>query len=242
MTPLSAAAMLLPLFAPDEPPQGGGAPPAASAPPEPGGPPVPADPVLARLAALEAENARYRAETDRRAAEAQQAERDRLVKAGQIDALVKTHQDELAAATRRYEEFVGKARQAELSRQLTEAVASRAGLVPGAAAQLVRLWAPDFEAVDGPDGQTLVRAKGDYRPPAVVVAERLASADYAHFLGAEHRGGSGGGGNAPVPGSQGKAPVDPEQQFFADWRERQRARNEGPVWQRDFMASLVKTK
>lgn len=213
------ASTLLPLFAPDEPPQGGGVPPVASAPPEPGGQPPapPADPVLARLASLESENARFRAEADRRAAEAQQAERDRLVKAGQIDALVKTHQDQIDAANKRYEDFVGRARQAELDRQLTAAVAARAGLVPGAAAQLVRLWASDFEAVDGPDGQTVVRAKGDFRPPAAVVAERLASADYAHFLGAEHRGGSGGGGNAPAPGGPPAHPASATGQVLSDF-------------------------
>lgn len=71
-------------------------------------------------------------------------------------------------------------------RELATALAGRP-LLPGAAAQLIKLWRDDFD-VFAEGGEFRVSAR-DGRPVAKVVAERLSEADYAHFLPPSSRGG-----------------------------------------------------
>lgn len=163
---------------------------------------------LARLRELEAENARYRADQAAAAQRTREEEEAKLLKAGQADELLKKLRDKEAELTQRHAEFVERTRKAELTSQLSAAIAGHGKLVPHAGEQLMRLFAADFEAVEGADGRTIVRSKDEYLSPAAYIAARLADPKYAHFLAAEHRGGAGQTGAAPVPGAaqgQGQA-------------------------------------
>lgn len=194
---------------------------ASGAPPAP--PQKPPDPLLAELIELRAFRDESRARDAARQEQEQEAERRRLADKGQIEALAAKYQEALAAKEKERTDFVARTRRAERDRALTAELAGQELASPGAAAQLARLWADDFECVDGPGGDFVVRAKGDYRPPAAIVAERLAHADYAHFVRASNRGGGGAGGGAADPTktpSQAAHPATLDQAVIDDWKAR----------------------
>lgn len=91
-------------------------------------------------------------------------------------------------------------RGAVLERDLANELAGRP-LVPGAAAQLVKLWRDDFDVIDDGTGARVVSRDG--RPVGQVVAERLASPEYAHFCPSGPRGGTAARGPGPVVGATG---------------------------------------
>lgn len=200
----------------DEDPAGGSGP-AVPAPTSPAPTPAPTDPILARLQVLETENARYRAETAAAAEKARRDEEERLAKAGQVDDLLKQLRAREEQVQRDHAAFVERTRKAELTGQLSAALAAHGKLVPHAGEQLLALFAGEFEAVDGPNGATIVRSRGDYLSPQAFLASKLADPRYAHFLAADHRGGSGSNGAAPVPGAgQGAGQPQGTGQAMAD--------------------------
>jgi hypothetical protein len=94
-----------------------------------------------------------------------------------------------------------------LERDLAAALSGRA-LVPGAVAQLVRLWRDEFRLVDQDGARRVVASDGRALP--TVVAERLASAEYAHFCQPSSRGGSARtGGTRPSPDGPDPDPAPP---------------------------------
>lgn len=83
-------------------------------------------------------------------------------------------------------------------RELATALAGRP-LVPGAAAQLIKLWRDDFDAYEEA-GEVKVVAR-DGRTVAKAVAERLAEGEYAHFCPSTTRGGASARGMGRTPGA-----------------------------------------
>ncbi|MDB5350776.1 MAG: hypothetical protein JWN86_2023 [Planctomycetota bacterium] len=102
-------------------------------------------------------------------------------------------------------------------RELATALAGRS-LVPGAAAQLIKLWREDFDVYES-DGELRVTAR-DGRDVSKAVGERLAEAEYAHFCPSTSRGGAmtkGTGRSASPP-----APAAPRtlgEAALLRWRE-----------------------
>jgi hypothetical protein len=191
--PGAATAAALGQLPPGYQPQGQAFP-AGQAPP----PPPPPDPLHSELAQMRQRLATYEsAEATRKAAE-QQAEQQRLAQQGQWETLFKQHQAQMEAKDREYKEYQQKARDVELRRSLTAALAGRPLISPAAANQLVELWAHDFECVDGPGG-FIVRHKQDFRTPELIAAERLSSPDWAHFVAAQQAGGAGAVYGFPAP-------------------------------------------
>ena len=90
-------------------------------------------------------------------------------------------------------------RDAIRDRELATALAGRP-LVPGAAAQLIKLWRDDFDVFE--EGGELKVVARDGRAVGKAVAERLGEAEYAHFRPAASRGGvaTHGTGRGPTPG------------------------------------------
>jgi hypothetical protein len=175
--------------------------------------------------------------------ERRKAEQKILADKGKIEELVRGHNDELAKRESKYEELLSRTRKTELTRSLTAALAGKP-LVPGAVNQLVALWSADFEVSDGADGSFSVRCGKTFRPPEIVIAERLASVEYAHFVKADSRGGTGGsGGAAGQTPDHNAAPVEYrsyEDAVMARWNAAQQARAEGPSWQRDWRQNGAK--
>lgn len=91
------------------------------------------------------------------------------------------------ARDRRAAELERAYKAAVRDRELATALAGRP-LVPGAAAQLIKLWREDFD-VHEEGGELRVTAR-DGRPVARAVVERLAEAEYAHFCPPTTRGGA----------------------------------------------------
>jgi len=74
------------------------------------------------------------------------------------------------------------------------------------------LIAQSLEIARDTAGNLVVREKGTFRPAKDVIAERLASADFAPFLKPATTGGAGGGGKTPEP----VKPAETEQGTFLD--------------------------
>lgn len=205
--------------------------------------PLDAQALVAELSRLQAENARFSAaEAARQAAEAEARTRQQIAK-GEADALVAAHNAALAERDRKLAQIVERTKKGELDRALTAALAGRNLAHPSTAKQLVTLFRDDFEVVDGPNGDYIVRSKGDYRPPDAVIAERLASEEYAHFVSAAHRGGGNAGGTTPAPTGQPNAQAvsnDPEQAIFDRWRQANAPNANVPSWQRPFLSTLTR--
>lgn len=91
------------------------------------------------------------------------------------------------AAGRRLTEMERGLKAAIRDRELATALAGRQ-LLPGAAAQLIKLWRDDFEVFEE-GGEYRVVAR-DGRPVTKAITERLTEADYAHFLPPSSRGGA----------------------------------------------------
>lgn len=107
---------------------------------------------------------------------------------------------EEAARSRRVEELERGFKSAVLDRELATALAGRP-LVPGAAAQLIKLWRDEFDVYE--EGGTYRVVARDGQPVAKAVAERLADAAYSHFSPPSSRGGAAarGSGRTSVSGS-----------------------------------------
>jgi hypothetical protein len=115
--------------------------------------------------------------------------------------------DRLTEQARRAAELERACKEAMLERDLAASLSGRA-LVPGAVAQVVRLWRDEFHLVDQDGTRRVVASDGRALP--MVVAERLASAEYAHFCQPTSRGGSAQtGGNRPAPAGPDPAPAPP---------------------------------
>ena len=159
-------------------------------------PAVPAE-VISELNAMKAELIAYRAEKAAREEEARKAAQQELAKKGQLEEIARNHEAALKARDEAMQAVLNRARKAELRRAITSALSGHE-LVENAADDLLRLWGDDFEVEDDGDGFK-VRSKSDLRSPADVVAERLASKRYAHFVKAANRGGANAGGTKPAP-------------------------------------------
>jgi hypothetical protein len=102
------------------------------------------------------------------------------------------------------------------SREIGDSLAGVEFVSPTAAKQARALLEPLFTTKPAADGTIAVVAADD-RPAAQVIAEALASADYAHFLKPGARGGVGARGTAtrPVPAQQ-----DPQSAHLAELEDR----------------------
>ena len=105
-----------------------------------------------------------------------------------------------------------------LDRELATALVGKP-LVPGAAAQLIRLWRDGFEVID--DDGTIRVVSREGRSVDQAVADRLAGPEFAHFCMPSSRGGTANRGQnraatlpsaAPPPRTLGEAVVH-------QWRE-----------------------
>jgi hypothetical protein len=115
-------------------------------------------------------------------------------------------------------------------RELATALAGRP-LVPGAAAQLIKLWRDDFDVIEQ-DGELRVAAR-DGRPVGKAVGERLAEAEYAHFCPSTPRGGAAGKGASRASGpGVAAAPRTLGEAALMQWREAATSRTDpssGPI-------------
>lgn len=133
---------------------------------------------------------------------------------------------ELAEQERRASEWERSYKGALRDLELATALAGRP-LVPGAAAQLIKLWRDDFDVYE--EQGVLKVAARDGRAVGQAVAERLAAPEYAHFSQAASRGGSAmPGGPRPGPSS----PATPAPQTLGEaairrWREGAGRHDEG---------------
>lgn len=166
---------------------------------------VPPD-LVAELTSLKTELLAFKAERAAREEEARKQAQQDLLKKGQLEEIARNHEAALKARDEAMNAIMTRARNAELKRSLTQALAGH-DLVEGGAEQLLRLWADDFSVEDDGDGFK-VRSKADLREPAAVVAERLAGKGYSHFVRAASRGGVASNGSRPAP-TQGQG--DPQQ-------------------------------
>lgn len=159
------------------------------------------------------------AEQQRAAAASEQATRTN-VERGQADPILDQHRQEVEQLQRQHNDFIERARSREIDRALTEALAGHRLAKPAAVAQLVALWRGDFEAVDAPTGgDFVVRARGDLRSPAQIVAERLGSPDWDHYLAPQGTPGQATGQRpAPTatPANQTTTPATTGQPM-SDW-------------------------
>ncbi len=107
--------------------------------------------------------------------------------------------EEAAEADRRLAELEKAYRGAVLDRELATALAGRP-LVPGAAAQLIKLWREDFDVYESDGSLRAVSREG--KPLAKAVAERLAEPEFAHFRAPSSRGGAAARGANRPPGPE----------------------------------------
>lgn len=202
------------------------APAAAGQTPTPTPAPAPAqttvsDQVLRELAELRTFKAQQDLAAQQRAEQDRLAEQQRLASKGQIEDVVKAHNEQLRIAREANQSLDRRIRETERSRAITSALSGQNLSYAEAASDLQTLWANDFETVDGPNGTFISRCKTTLRPVADVVAERLATPRYARFVKAESGGGGGPSGGAnPAPTPNPNAPGQPatfEQQVMAAW-------------------------
>ena len=137
---------------------------------------------------------------------------------------------EESARSRRVEELERGFKSAVLDRELATALAGRP-LVPGAAAQLIKLWRDEFDVYE--EGGTFRVVARDGQPVAKAVAERLADAAYAHFSPPTSRGGAAarGTGRTSVSGVP-TAPRTLGEAALQRWREAASVRadpSSGPI-------------
>jgi hypothetical protein len=129
-------------------------------------------------------------------AKAKKAAEDLAIKQGDFKTVLEARDRTIAESATQREGEKNRARSAFRDSQLAMALAGK-NLVPGGVEQLVHLWRDDFEThADGAD-RYRVTSK-DHRDVAMVVAERLASDTFNHFLMPTSRG----GGGAPSGGQQ----------------------------------------
>lgn len=155
--------------------------------------------LLARIAAMESQIAEYRRSESERAEAAQKAKDDEAQAKGEFKRLLKERDEQLAAQREATKAAVERSKQFARDSELARALAAH-NLVKGGAAQLASLWSKDFVVEESDEGGFAVRSR-DLRPVAEVVAERLASEDFAHFVRASTQGGGG------KPGSTAATPT-----------------------------------
>ena len=129
---------------------------------------------------------------------------------------------ELAAREQKVTELERAYRAALRDRELATALAGKP-LVPGAAAQLIKLWRDDFDALEE-SGEHRVYSR-DGRPIQQAIADRLADPEYAHFCLPSSRGGSGAkDANRGARLNQNNAPKTLGEAVVLQWREQTAAR------------------
>ncbi len=135
-----------------------------------------------------------------------------------------------SAQARRVEELERGFKSAVLDRELATALAGRP-LMPGAAAQLIKLWRDEFDVYE--EGGTYRVVARDGQPVAKAVAERLADAAYAHFSPPSSRGGAAARGSGRTSVSAGPtAPRTLGEAALQRWREAASVRadpSSGPI-------------
>ena len=138
------------------------------------------------------------------------------------------HARELDARDRKAGELERAYKAALRDRELATALVGRP-LVPGAAAQLIKLWRDDFEVVDE-DGSIRILAK-DGRSVDQAVLDRLAGPDFAHFCLPSSRGGTGARGQnrSAAPGAAPAGPRTLGEAVVMQWREAQARPPGGPA-------------
>lgn len=143
-----------------------------------------------------------------------QAERDRL-DAERIKALAdKGHVEQaMSEQEKRYQSQLQAEKEARLrvesqyhgekkSSVMTAALMGAPFVSAVAASQVQSILDSQFETRADATGQIMVVDKMSGRPAADVIRERLASAEFAHFLKAQTQGGAGGGGHLPAQQQQ----------------------------------------
>lgn len=140
----------------------------------------------------------------------------------QFEALLRerdaAHARELSERERKAAEWERSYKGALRDLELATALAGRP-LVPGAAAQLIKLWRDDFDVYE--EQGALKVASRDGRPIGQAVAERLAAPEYAHFCQPTSRGGTAQPG-AARPASAGPVDLTPRtlgEAAILRWRE-----------------------
>jgi hypothetical protein len=168
--------------------------------------PVPAPEWVAEIAKLRGELTKLQgASTQRQQAETTEAEK-KLKDKGEYETLIRQRDERITALEGTSAKRDALYRDGARDRAITEALASTGlTLTKGAPAHLLKLWKDDFEAIEQPDGTVRVQTK-DFKTPAQVAKERLASEDYSNFVLA----GSRGGGGASDGGRPAGTRPDPE--------------------------------
>ena len=121
-----------------------------------------------------------------------------------------------------------------LDRELATALVGKP-LVPGAAAQLIRLWRDAFEVIDDDGAIRVVTREG--RSVDQAVTDRLSGPEFAHFCLPNSRGGTGhrGQNRSATPAPTPPAPRTLGEAVLHQWREataRQIAAPGSPGWGR----------
>ena len=143
---------------------------------------------------------------------------------------------EIAASERKTVALEQAYKAALLDRELATALVGKP-LVPGAAAQLIRLWRDAFEVIDG-DGDGAIRVVSrEGRSVDQAVADRLSGPEFAHFCLPSSRGGTGhrGQNRSATPAPAPPAPRTLGEAVLHQWREasaRQLAAPGSPGWGR----------
>jgi hypothetical protein len=123
---------------------------------------------------------------------------------------------ELAVLERKAAEWRRAFGQALRERELATALSGKS-LVPGAAAQLLKLLRDDFDVYE--EGGEFKVASRDGRAVAQVVAERLNEREYAHFCQPSTRGGTDvRGGNRPAAIQLAPAPRTLGESVITQWQ------------------------
>ena len=134
--------------------------------------------------------------------------------------------DEIAARDRRVSELERACRAALRDRELATALAGKP-LIPGAASQLIKLWRDDFD-VDDEGGEDRVTSR-EGRTVGQAVAERLSSAEYAHFCLPKSRGGAGArDANRPAATVAVNTPKNLGEAVLLNWRKEAATRTGDP--------------
>jgi hypothetical protein len=177
-------------------------------------PPPQPDPALAatqtELAAARKRIADLEAAEASRLEAARKEEEKKLAEKGQFDSILKARDAEVAAAKAQAAAAEHGARTYARDRELA-LVLGKHPILEGKSGQLVQLWRDDFEAVLDGAGGFRVQAK-DLRPIETVIAERLATPEFDHFMKPSNTGGGGpsrgaAGGPTPKPGEPKKPPT-----------------------------------
>jgi hypothetical protein len=169
-----------------------------------------------KVAELEAANLR-------REQEAKDKEINLLKEKGDAENAVKTLRDqkdmELREERSKFTQIEERAKRYALDGELSRALAAQPLVSPAAAAQLANIFRSEFGVQPEGDGfavrTRMLQSVGDF------VKEKLAHADYSHFVKAEQRGGTAGGGSsaaltAPTAPANGPAAPDLSKLTFSD--------------------------